>query len=233
MWRLVFALTQPPAAPIRQAALYYAVLGALLFALHQLFPGLGEQTATGGAELGTGASAFFEMSTSRAGAAPTELAVLFALSGALLFTLPLSWTYMGTRRKKGFDQAVAQTIVLLPIAVAGIVVVVQDSIALAFSLAGIVAAVRFRTTLKKVSDALYIFAAVGVGLACGVGAVGVAGLISGFFNFTILILWHCDYATCPKAGPVAEFSSGKLLEKAAAAAPAVAGASGKDGGTPG
>lgn len=217
-WKLVFSLTQPPKAPILQVAAYYLVLAAAGGALLHFLPGHFALAPHGGIESAPalGEVPLFDMSTSARAGVRTELAVLVALSGTLLFTLPLSWTYMGTRRKKGVDQSVAQTIVILPIAVAGIVVVVQDSIALAFSLAGIVAAVRFRTTLKRVSDALYIFAAIGIGLACGVGAIGVGGVISAFFNFAILILWHCDYATCSQVGPLPEFASGRLLEKARA-----------------
>jgi hypothetical protein len=58
-----------------------------------------------------------------------------------------------------------QLLIILPLVVAGIVVLVKDSLALAFSLAGIVAAVRFRNTLDDSKDAVYVFLATGVGLA--------------------------------------------------------------------
>ena len=41
------------------------------------------------------------------------------------------------------NQNVVQTLVILPMVVAGIVFMVQNSLALAFSLAGVVGAVRF------------------------------------------------------------------------------------------
>ena len=106
-----------------------------------------------------------------------------------------------------------QTIIILPIAIAGIVIMVKNSIALAFSLAGIVAAVRFRNSLKDTSDALYIFGAIGVGLAAGIGALSIAAVISVFFCYAILFLWRCDYGVCPVNGPRAEYSSGLLIEK--------------------
>ena len=74
-------------------------------------------------------------------------------------------------------------------------VVVQNSIALAFSLAGIVAIIRFRTTLKDTADALFLFAAVGVGLSAGIGALLVAVVISLFFNYTNLMVWKLDYGS--------------------------------------
>ena len=45
---------------------------------------------------------------------------------------------MGARRVTGFDRAIMHTVVILPMAVAGIVVMVKNSVALAFSLAGVV-----------------------------------------------------------------------------------------------
>src|SRR2546430_8006441 len=76
---------------------------------------------------------------------------------------------MLTKQRQGYDPSVVQTVILLPVAVAGIVAVVQNSLVLAFSLAGLAAAVRFRNTLKDSKDAVYIFVAMGVGLAGGGG----------------------------------------------------------------
>lgn len=56
------------------------------------------------------------------------------------------------------------TITLLPLAVAAILVIVQDSLAVAFSLAGIAGVVRFRNALKDTKDAMYVFGAIAVGL---------------------------------------------------------------------
>ena len=56
-----------------------------------------------------------------------------------------------------------QTLVILPIVAAGVVFMVKNSLALAFSLGGIVAAVSFRNTLRDTKDAVYIFLATGVG----------------------------------------------------------------------
>jgi hypothetical protein len=77
--------------------------------------------------------------------------------------------------------------------VAGIIFIVQFSIALAFSLAGIVAAVRWRTTLKDTKDAVYVFLAIGVGLASGAMVLGVAALLTIVFNAVILYLWWSNF----------------------------------------
>jgi hypothetical protein len=114
-----------------------------------------------------------------------------AMIVAVLFALPVAWIYILTRQKKGFRQSQVHTLVMLPVIVAGVVVLVKNSLALAFSLAGIVAAVRFRNTLEDSKDAVYIFVATGIGLAAGVD-LPVAVVISILFNVVALGLWYSD-----------------------------------------
>jgi hypothetical protein len=87
-------------------------------------------------------------------------------------------------------------LIVLPLVVSGIVVLVQYSLALAFSLAGIVAAVRFRNTLDDSKDAVYVFLATAIGLSAAVN-VPVAAVISVLFNLTVLTLWYLDFAHAP------------------------------------
>jgi hypothetical protein len=57
---------------------------------------------------------------------------------------PIAWVYVLTRAKRGFQQSMVQTLLILPVVVAGVITIVKNSIALAFGLAGIVTAVSFR-----------------------------------------------------------------------------------------
>ena len=116
-----------------------------------------------------------------------------SMLGALAVMIPVTWVYMITRRQRGYHESVVHTLLILPVAVTGIVIIVQNSIALAFSLAGIVAAVRFRTTLEDTKDAVYVFLAIGVGLASGVQALGLALSMSVVFNLLILALWRTRF----------------------------------------
>ena len=121
----------------------------------------------------------------------TRLAL--AMLGAVLLMIPVSWVYFITTRTRRVDQSFVQTILILPVLVAGIAVIVANSLALAFSLAGIFAAVRFRFTLEEPADALYIFLAIVVGLGAGVGALGVAIVTSLGFVYVTLMLWSTEY----------------------------------------
>ena len=127
---------------------------------------------------------------------PSPVAELYsaavAMIGAALLALPVAWLYILTRQKEGFRPSVVHTLIILPVVVGGVVVLVKNSIALAFSLAGIVAAVRFRNTLEDSKDAVYIFVATAVGLAAAV-APPVALAISLIYNAIILMLWYTDF----------------------------------------
>jgi len=69
---------------------------------------------------------------------PIRLAL--ASIGALILTVPVSWVYFITSKARRIDQSFLQTIMILPVVVTGIAMIVLNSLALAFSLAGVVAA---------------------------------------------------------------------------------------------
>ena len=118
-----------------------------------------------------------------------------SIIGAVAIMIPVSWVYFITTRSKQIDRSFAQTIVVLPVIVAGIALIVQNSLALAFSLAGVVAAVRFRFALEEPAHALYIFAAIAVGLGAGIGALGISYVVSIGFVFVNLMLWKLNYGS--------------------------------------
>lgn len=116
-----------------------------------------------------------------------------AILGSVVLMIPVSWTYLSIRRLQKLDQSLLQSIIILPIAVSAIVLLVHDSLALAFSLAGVVAGVRFRHTLKSTADSIFIFVAVGVGLSAGIGMLIVGAVMTLIFNYTVFILWKLNY----------------------------------------
>ena len=116
-----------------------------------------------------------------------------AMLGALLTSLPVSWTYMEVRHRQEYDQSLIGTILILPIVITGIVVIVQNSLALSFSLAGIVGAVRFRNTLKSTGDLLFTLLSIAIGISAGIGAVELAAVTSVMFNLCFVALWATEY----------------------------------------
>ncbi|MFQ5563101.1 MAG: DUF4956 domain-containing protein [Parvularculaceae bacterium] len=179
--------------------LYYVTVSAVVFTVTLLVPGFEEFLPLGGAQTllrGPSDDPFesIAIEATRVGnLTDSFIWLVIAVFGALLTILPVAWTYMAIRNRDEYDQSIVETIVVLPIAVTAIVVIVHNSLALAFSLAGIVGGVRFRNTLKSPGDALYILLAIGVGLSAGIGAMEIAMVMSAAFNYCFLILWITDF----------------------------------------
>jgi hypothetical protein len=125
--------------------------------------------------------------------------LIVAMLGAVAIMVPVSWVYMEIRERSKLDQSLLETMIVLPIAVTGIVLVVHNSLALAFSLAGVVGGVRFRSTLKSTADSVFIFLGVGVGLAAGIGMLMIALIMTLVFNYVFLTLWALNYGTFEEA----------------------------------
>jgi len=114
--------------------------------------------------------------------------LVWAMSCTLLLMLPVSWVYKAIHTDSIYDHSIDTTTLVLPAVVAGIVTVVQHSLALAFSLAGIVAGVRFRRALNDTFDTLFILASIGVGIAAGVKSIEIAVVITVFFNYASIMV---------------------------------------------
>lgn len=125
--------------------------------------------------------------------------LIVAILGAVALMIPVSWVYMAIRTQSKVDQSLVETMIILPVAVTGIVLIVQNSLALAFALTGVVAGVRFRNTLKSPADSVFIFMSVGVGLAAGIGMLMIALIMSVVFNYTFLALWTWNYGYVEEA----------------------------------
>jgi hypothetical protein len=184
--------------PISIIVFYYAFWIGATWLIVQQFPGLSEYLPVGGiTELAEANYESFEPVYSRVERtilSPTgPIKLLFAIIGSVLAIVPVSWTYFITSRARKLDQSFLQTIVILPIVVTGIAMIVVNSIALAFSLAGVVAAVRFRFSLALPSDAMYIFVAIGIGLGSGIGAGGISLVISFAYVMATLTIWKLEY----------------------------------------
>jgi hypothetical protein len=184
--------------PVTLITLYYVFWAGVMTLLLIKVPVVREFFPVGGlGDLAGGTSNDFEIIYSDielAALAPNgPVRLAFASLGAAILIIPISWAYFITSRNKDVDQSFAQTIIIMPIVVTGIATIVLNSLPLAFALAGVVAAVRFRFTLDQPSHAMYIFVSISIGLGAGIGALGVAMVISMAFVYSTLIIWKLQY----------------------------------------
>ena len=201
--RMLNFLIEPPRRPTRRLLAWYLFIGVLGTVLAYNFPIVQQAIGSGpiqGAALPVVGNPLNLPIWLPSEALTNNVLMLLAMVGALLLSIPVSWGYMAINECRDFDQSVVQTIVILPVVVAAIMMIVQHSLALAFALAGVSAAVRFRNTLKDVADATYVFLALGIGIAAGVGQLGSAAVMSFVFIFISVTLWRCNYG-CPEDAP--------------------------------
>ncbi|MDJ0712204.1 MAG: hypothetical protein QNJ14_17575 [Woeseiaceae bacterium] len=187
---------------------YYVVLGLAVAVAANVIPGFVNQLPLGGVgEIADyGSSSIYDLEEALLSADDEEiedivtentrarlargpawlheaLSLVYAMSATLLLMLPVSWVYKAIHTDSVYDHSIDTTTLVLPAVVAGIVTVVQHSLALAFSLAGIVAGVRFRRALSDTFDTLFILSSIGVGIAAGVKSIEIAVVLTVFFNY--------------------------------------------------
>ncbi|MBK1877605.1 hypothetical protein [Pelagicoccus mobilis] len=196
---------------------HYLILVAVAALFYQVFPSSLEYLPVGTSEriFSTTSNALEFESTVHSGRLQEQglrshaLFFMLCFSSSLLVSIPVGRAYLATHTKKTVDPSIAKAIVLLPIAVTGLVLIVQNSLALAFSLAGIVAGagIRFRTNMREFTDTLYFLISIGIGLSAGIGSLGLALMMSIIFCYAILIIHAMEYGESkkkPKSKPAAE-----------------------------
>lgn len=196
-----------------RTAIYYAAIGVLLYWLNGV--------SVGGLPLDDNTAAIMEVgkkaATKGLPADPrsASLHVFVAMISALVFSIPVCWIYTLTHSKKGWKQGTVQSLVVLPVVIAGIVVLLKYSLALAFGLAAIVAAVRFKSTLKDTRDSAFMLCGIGMGLSAGV-MPEIAGVLSFVFSTVVVMMWYTDFGRAPAAleGRLAEATLERALEHA-------------------
>jgi len=231
---------------LTRITLYYMVMAAIVAITISVFPGIIEDLPLGGvgdiANYGTAdvrdlEDAFLsaddeeleviatESARSRLAQGPAWLrdaiSLFYAMAATLLLMLPVSWVYKSIHTDSVYDHSIDTTTLVLPAVVAGIVTVVQHSLALAFSLAGIVAGVRFRRALSDTFDTLFILASIGVGISAGVKSIEIAIVITVFFNYAAASV--CAFGDGLESQHVVQRDIQKKMDKAKRAAEKKAG----------
>ena len=122
--------------------------------------------------------------------APTPLSVL-GLSLLLSFLVGqlIAWVYMATHDGLSYSRAFVVSLVILPVAVALVMMVLANSLVTAFGLMAVFAVVRFRNILRDTLDTAYVLATIVVGMACGTQKFTTAVLGGGVLLAIFLYAW--------------------------------------------
>lgn len=101
----------------------------------------------------------------------TITSAVITMIAAVVFGLAISFTYYKIQ-EENFQRNMAVTLMMLPIILSVIILFIGSNIARAFSLAGTLSIIRFRSAPGDPKDIGFIFFDIAAGLACGVGLYG-------------------------------------------------------------
>lgn len=90
---------------------------------------------------------------------------------SVIFGLAIGFTYYKTQ-EENYQRSMAVTLLMLPVILSVIILFIGSNIARAFSLAGTLSIIRFRSAPGEPKDIGFIFFDIAAGLACGVGLYG-------------------------------------------------------------
>ncbi|MEG2596856.1 MAG: DUF4956 domain-containing protein [Oscillospiraceae bacterium] len=115
-----------------------------------------------------------------------EIVTQLSIASVLGFVIYLSYflSHSGTVYSRKFNTSLVTLTVLTTI----VMTAIGNNVALSLGMVGALSIVRFRTAIKDSRDTVYIFWAVVVGLACGVGDYITAGIGSSVVFLVMLIL---------------------------------------------
>lgn len=122
----------------------------------------------------------------------SRIFVRFLVGALLAAILAFRWRRGMTNTMR--NPYVAQTQILLAVVAAAMMMVVGDSAARAFGIFAAASLVRFRTNIRDPKETTVLLICLGVGLACGVGRMDMAAVLTVFALLTLWILEHFESA---------------------------------------
>ena len=114
---------------------------------------------------------------------PTLVTIALTVLLSFLLSSLIAFTYEKTSRQVITPIMYLQSLILLSIVAATVMQAIGDSLARGLGMLGALAIIRFRTSLKTTRNMAFTFAALAVGISCGVYGFVIA--IAGTFGFCL------------------------------------------------
>jgi uncharacterized membrane protein YhiD involved in acid resistance len=121
----------------------------------------------------------------------TDVVIVLLLSFGLCAAI--GWVYQITHRGASYTQSFVQTLVLVGVIVAVVMLVIGSDIARAFALVGSLSIIRFRNAIKETRDVGFIFLTIALGMAVGTRFYLLAVITALFISLIILIMTRLNW----------------------------------------
>ena len=119
--------------------------------------------------------------------------VVAAMALSFILSTMIGHVYRYTHRNVSYSQSYVQTLVILGMLIALIMLVVGSNIARAFALVGALSVVRFRNAIKETRDVGFIFLVMGVGMAAGTRFYTLAIVAAVAISLVILVMYRFNW----------------------------------------
>lgn len=137
----------------------------------------------------------------------TLMVILINLASAFVLSFVAAIVYRTTHKGLSYSQSFTVSLVLISFFIAAIVMVIGNSLALAFAAFGAVSLIRFRTAIKDARDIAFVLLAVAIGFASGTGSYIIAVSTTGFGLLIVYILARTNFGSIRKYDYVLSFST--------------------------
>jgi len=121
--------------------------------------------------------------------------ILTALLISFVLSSVLATIYRWTFQTLSYSRSFIHTMVLASMIVSLMIMVIGDSFARGMGILGTLAIVRFRTPVRDTRDMTFLFACLGIGIACGAAMFGVAIIGTLVISAAALLLHWSPFAS--------------------------------------
>ena len=121
--------------------------------------------------------------------------VISAMLLSFVLCSVLAKLYQLTFQSLSYSRAFVHTLILGGMIVCMVMMSMGDSLARGIGVLGALSIIRFRTVVRDPRDMMFLFAALGIGIACGAGMFAVAIAGCAMLSAVIVLLHYAPFAT--------------------------------------
>lgn len=125
---------------------------------------------------------------------------------SLICGLLISLFYRLTYRGPGMSYSFINSLIVLALITSVVIMVIGNNLARAFGLVGAMSIIRFRTAIKETQDIIFIFFALSIGMASGVGLYALALASTIFIGLILYVLTKTNAVNPKKKDFLLQFS---------------------------
>lgn len=119
------------------------------------------------------------------------LGLLLAFAGGHV----IGWVYMFTHTGLSYSRSFVNSLVIMPIVVAMVMMVLSNNLVTAFGLMAVFAIVRFRNILRDTLDTTYVLSVIVIGMAAGTMKFATAIFGCLLLSAILFYLWFTSFGT--------------------------------------